>query len=176
MDTETKNKIGKILLRVDVVLTLVLIIILLVKCWDRADKVKANSEEIIIDTTSVCVSLLSPDFLLEGTPSDNLYEALVHFGIEYPEIVQAQAILETGNYRSRIFREYNNLFGLYNPRISDYYKYEHWSESIVAYKIMIQSRYSPPEDYYDFLERIGYAEDMEYCNKLRKIVKYEINE
>lgn len=176
MNTETKNKIGRILTCAEVVTTLVLILILLVRYWDVPDRAKANSREIIIDTTSVCVKLLTPDFLLEDTIGNNLYKALVHFGIECPEIVQAQAILETGNYRSRIFREYNNLFGLYNPRISDYYKYEHWSESIVAYKIMIQSRYSPPEDYYDFLERIGYAEDIEYCNKLRKIVKYEINE
>lgn len=43
---------------------------------------------------------------------ENLYAALKKHGIKYPKIVLAQAILETGRFRSRVCNENNNLFGL----------------------------------------------------------------
>lgn len=93
-----------------------------------------------------------------------------YYGMKHPEIVYAQAILETRHFRSKVCREYNNLFGLYNSRAKDYYKFDHWSESVVAYLDYIQYRYKPPNDYYKFLSDIGYAEDPEYINKLKRIV------
>ena len=41
----------------------------------------------------------------------------------------------------------------------------------IAYKDFIQYRYKPSEDYYKFLQRIGYAEDSNYISKLKKVVK-----
>ena len=38
---------------------------------------------------------------------ENLYAALKKHGIKYPKIVLAQAILETGRFRSRVCNEYN---------------------------------------------------------------------
>ena len=51
--------------------------------------------------------------------------------------------------------------------------YEHWSGSIKSYK-KIQTRYNydsthTKEHYYNFLIKIGYAEDPEYINKLKNI-------
>ena len=36
---------------------------------------------------------------------------------------------------------------------------------------MIQYKYKNNEDYYHFLDRIGYAEDSLYNNKLKNIIK-----
>lgn len=117
------------------------------------------------------IKLEQPEFLLIEKPnSEALLQALDYYDIQYPEIVYAQAILETGHFKSRVCKEYNNLFGLYNSESKDYFKFEHWSDSIRAYIDCIQYRYNPSEDYYHFLDNIGYAEDPEYTNKLRKIV------
>lgn len=113
--------------------------------------------------------LEQPGFLLKS-PEEGLIEALDYYGVEHPNIVYAQAILETGHFRSMVYRECNNLFGLYNSRTKSYYKFDHWSESVIAYLDFIQDRYKPPNDYYKFLSDIGYAEDPEYINKLKRIV------
>lgn len=107
------------------------------------------------------------------TAKEGLKEALVYYDIHNYDIVYAQAILETGKFKSVGCLRDNNLFGLYNSKSKRYHKFNHWAESVIAYKEWIQRRYRPPEDYYHFLQRIGYAEDPQYINKLRKIVKHE---
>lgn len=115
--------------------------------------------------------LEQPEFLLSEKPNDDLMAVLEYYNVKHKNIVYAQAILETGHFRSKVCREYNNLFGLYNSRSKDYYRFNHWSESVVAYLNYIQYRYKPPDDYYKFLEEIGYAEDPQYITKLKNIVK-----
>lgn len=102
---------------------------------------------------------------------EGLKEALVFYDIHHPDIVYAQAILETGHFQSQGCLRDNNLFGLYNSRSKKYHKFSHWAVSVVKYKEWIQRRYKPPEDYYKFLSRIGYASDPTYISKLKQIVK-----
>lgn len=104
-------------------------------------------------------------------PQDGLMEALIYYDIKYPHIVYAQALIETGNFKSDLCLSDNNLFGLYNSKRGKYHRFDHWTESVIAYKDFIQYRYKPPEDYYKFLQRIGYAEDSNYISKLKKVVK-----
>ena len=118
------------------------------------------------------VKLEQPEFLLSDKPNSALLrEALHYYDIKHPNIVFAQAILETGYFRSKVCKEYNNLFGLYNKKANDYYKFNHWSESVLGYLNYIQYKYHPPDDYYIFLQEIGYAEDSLYIDKLKKIVR-----
>lgn len=98
----------------------------------------------------------------------NMLAACTYYDIKYPKIVTAQAILESGNFKSELFKKYNNPFGLYNSKAKDYFKFEHWTDAVVAYKNMIQNRYKEG-DYYMFLERIRYAEDPNYINKVKAI-------
>jgi flagellum-specific peptidoglycan hydrolase FlgJ len=104
------------------------------------------------------------------TPKEGLEEALSYYGLKHKDIVYAQAILETGNFKSKVCRENNNLFGLYNSKKKRYYKFKHWAESVVAYKEWIQKKYQPPNNYYTFLENINYAEEKEYTRLLKEIV------
>lgn len=123
------------------------------------------------------IKLEQPEFLLSDKPDSNLLmEALDYYDIKHPHIVYAQAILETGYFRSRVCREYNNLFGLYDSKKRDYYRFNHWSESVVAYMNCIQYKYKPQTDYYVFLTEIGYAEDSLYIDKLKKIVNKSKNQ
>lgn len=97
----------------------------------------------------------------------NLYAALQRHGIKYPKIVLAQALLETGNFRSRLCREGNNLFGLRHSK--GYYNFDHWEESVIAYRDWVQYKHRDGEGYYTFLKRIGYASAKDYIYKVRKI-------
>ena len=107
-----------------------------------------------------------PSFMSKS-PEEGLMEALEYYDIHHKEIVYAQAVLETGHFTSGGCRKGNNLFGL---RGKHYHKYKHWSESVIAYKEKIQSRYRLGEDYYSFLKRIHYAENPQYTNILKRIV------
>ena len=75
-------------------------------------------------------------------------------GIKYPKIVLAQAILETGRFRFLVSNENNNLFGLRHS--TGYYVFDHWEESVIAYKNKVQYKHRDNENYYNFLKRIGY--------------------
>lgn len=104
---------------------------------------------------------------MEPLSDNTLMKELKKENIQYPKIVLAQAKLETGNYTSKVSKTHNNLFGL--RKGNKYRHFKHWSESVKAYKKLIQSRYNGG-NYYVFLEKIGYAEDGTYVNKLKSFV------
>lgn len=106
-------------------------------------------------------------FALNG---ENVYRELLIQKVDFPEIVLAQAILETGNFKSYGCLARNNLFGL-RKRDGNYMSFEHWTFSVAAYKMYIQKYSHPPNDYYQYLQDLGYAEDPEYITKLKQIVK-----
>ena len=101
----------------------------------------------------------------------NLYGEIQRQGLKFPKIVLAQALLESGNLTSRLAREQNNLFGL-RLRNGRYASFDHWSESVTAYRDWVQYKHRPKEDYYKFLSRIRYAADSySYINKVKRILK-----
>jgi len=112
------------------------------------------------------IGLIMWYFLMPNKHS--VYKECVSQNVLHPEIVTAQSILETGHYKSRVCIEYNNLFGLYDSKNGDYYKFNTWQESVKGYKNMIQYKYKGG-DYYKFLEDIGYASAKNYTSVLRVI-------
>lgn len=115
------------------------------------------------------IKIQDTSFLCGELNDSTLYLALEHYNIKHPRIVLAQAKLETGNYTSRHCIKGNNLFGLYNSKKKRYFQFNHWSESIEAYKDMIEYKHRDGENYYKFLERIGYATSPTYVDKVRQI-------
>lgn len=113
-----------------------------------------------------------PKFFFQ-TPQEGLEEALSYYGLKHKDIVYAQAVLETGHFKSKVCLKYNNLFGLYNSKEKRYCRFKHWTESVVAYREWIQKKYQPPNNYYAFLESINYASDKDYINTLKSIVNKE---
>lgn len=100
---------------------------------------------------------------------NSLYAEIVRKEILFPKVVLAQALLETGYFTSRVCLEYNNLFGL-RRRNGEYMQFERWEESVAAYRDYVQYKYKGG-DYFDFLDRIGYAEDKYYTTKVRLITQ-----
>lgn len=110
-------------------------------------------------------------FLNKELNEKNLKEAIKYFDLEYADIVYTQAVLESGHFKSKLCVKHNNLFGLYNSRKHEFFRFNHWSESVLGYKRSIQNRYKPPQDYYIFLKELGYAEDPNYIKKLKQLNK-----
>lgn len=120
---------------------------------------------------SVPVKLEQPEFFLFDKPTNDLViEACKYYDIKHHGIVVSQAILETGHYRSENCIVNNNLFGLYNSSKKEYHSFNHWTESVKAYRDKVQYRYKEG-DYYNWLNNIGYAEDSLYIPKIKDIKK-----
>lgn len=110
---------------------------------------------------------------------EKLETYLEELNLKYPDIVMAQAIIETGNFKSRIFKENNNLFGMkvakIRPTTNDGEQHEHayyntWRESVLDYALY-QSRYLcslSKDEYIQYLS--NYAEDSSYTYKVKKLI------
>lgn len=100
----------------------------------------------------------------------NLYREIIRNGIKHPKIVLAQAILETGWFRSKTCRQRHNLFGLTNPRTGKYYEFSHWTESVRAYYTKVHYRFKGG-NYLLWLRDIGYAEDNNYIRSVISVLR-----
>lgn len=140
--------------------------------WLIALTVAVKNEEAPPDIKEVIIVHEKYDdfFKDQEATSINMLVACEYYGVKYPSIVTAQAILESGNFKSQVFKKYNNPFGLYNSATNDYYKFNHWTDAILAYQTMIEYKYEGG-DYYLFLDSIGYATDQDYIRKVKAIEK-----
>lgn len=141
------------------------------KVYARVSHEKASDKG--TEGTTVCVKKALPALTIP-----NLYREIIRNGIRHPKIVLAQAILETGWFRSPLCRNRHNLFGLTNPKTGKYYEFNHWTESVRAYYTKVQYRYSQKKqinssdvDYLKWLQQIGYAEDIKYVHKIISLLK-----
>jgi flagellum-specific peptidoglycan hydrolase FlgJ len=124
-----------------------------------------NDEAINGKQYLIIIILLLLPFLMFAQTKTEVYNYLIEIGCKHPDIVTAQSRLETGNYTSFSCTNRKNLFGLrYNHK---YLIFNTWKESCDAYMTKIQYKYVSG-DYYEFLERLGYATDKEYINKLKR--------
>lgn len=136
------------------------------KVYARVSHEKAPEKR--TEGTTVCEKKALPALTIP-----NLYQEIIRNGIRHPKIVLAQAILETGWFRSSLCRNRHNLFGLTNPQTEKYYEFNHWTESVRAYYTKIQYRYCKKNnkitsegDFLLWLQKIGYAENPIYVRKL----------
>ena len=130
-----------------------------------------SNDEIPMDTIIVAEKEekeTEEDMLKLSPNAENMYKVCVFYGIKFPEIVTSQAVLESGHFRSNIFKTKNNPFGMYNSSKKDWYSYEHWVYSVKDYKNKIEYKYKGG-DYYQFLEDMGYAADENYISKLKSV-------
>lgn len=115
---------------------------------------------------------------------DKLVEMLKDLNVKFPHIVLAQAKTESGHFKSGIFFENNNLFGMKEAqrRIStaegtnrNHAYYNHWRESVYDYAFY-QCRYlsgiKSEAEYFEYLGA-SYAEDTQYVSKLKNMVDKE---
>jgi len=100
--------------------------------------------------------------------------------LQHPEIIYAQALLESNNFKSNIFKQNNNLFGMKvastRPTTAlglqlNHAYYSSWEESLIDYSLWQASfaRNLTQEEYLNLLDRM-YAEDKTYKKKLIKLI------
>lgn len=116
---------------------------------------------------------LDYDFHYKAFPDltlNNLLREIRKNGIQYEEIVLAQAILETGWFTSPVCRNKKNLFGLTNPRTGDYYEFDRWQDSVEAYYTKVQYKYKGG-NYLLWLDQLPYATRTTYISTLIVLLK-----
>jgi hypothetical protein len=74
----------------------------------------------------------------------NLAQELKKQGVMYPDVAMAQSMLETGHFKSGIFLDNNNLFGMKHPRQRQtlskgpnrgHASFDKWQDSVKDYKM-----------------------------------------
>lgn len=127
--------------------------------------------------TTTPKELNSPERVLAF--EDELLTEIYNLRIQHPYIVFAQAVLETGNFTSDVFKENNNLFGMKLPASrpttaikanKGHAVYQNWRECLIDYAIWqsIYARNLSEEEYFNKLRAI-YAQDIQYIEKVNKI-------
>jgi hypothetical protein len=102
--------------------------------------------------------------------------------VKFPWIPMAQSMLETGHWKSDIFFENHNLFGMKEARArittaigtnKNHAEYNTWRESVYDYAFY-QNRYlntiKTEGEYYQYLAA-SYAEDPKYISKVKDAVE-----
>ena len=108
---------------------------------------------------------------------DSVYTYIIELNIKHPDIVLKQAKIESGNFKSKIFIENNNMFGFKkaykraNTQIGvnrGHATYNSWQECIIDYALYqtYSAKNLSKEEYINFLGK-HYAEDPNYKNLIR---------
>lgn len=126
-------------------------------------------------------SILNVNVTDAAFTEDRLVEKFKQLNIKYPHIALAQAKLESGNFRSDIFSENNNLFGMKQARVRvnlaagtkrGHAYYATWEDSVLDYAYWCATYASScrnEDEFYALLSR--YAEDSLYETKLREVIE-----
>ena len=105
---------------------------------------------------------------------------LEELNVPHADIVYAQALLETGNFTSHIFKNNNNLFGMKVATIrpttnigeeNGHAVFKHWRQSVVDYALYSSCYLTKMsrQEYFDYLGS-RYAENPNYVNLIKKIL------
>jgi len=116
---------------------------------------------------------------------EKFVELIKELNMKFPHIVYAQARIESGNFKSAVFRQNNNLFGMREARVRvntakgtnlNHAYYDNWKESVYDYAFY-QCRYMSNADseaeYYAALDA-SYAEaGGGYSKALKQLIEKE---
>ena len=146
----------------------------LVVVGETSKRVERIEQVVAPQETAAAVDTLAYLHQLELN-RENFYHACAVYNVQHPEIVYAQAQLESGHFTSQVYRDRQNCLGLFDSRSQQYYSFAHWSDCIKAYKNSVQYKYDGVGDYYAFLTNLPYAEDSQYIRKVRWLVNRNAN-
>jgi hypothetical protein len=141
---------------------------------------KVNDVRFITEETKQIIIKQEQEF----TP-EKLKAYILELNIRFPHIVYAQALLESGEFKSHIFKENNNLFGFKVAKLRPttnlgenrgHPYYSSWRDCVVDYGFYSAAYLKDirtEDEYFQYLGQ-NYAEDPNYVSKLKKIVN-ELN-
>lgn len=107
---------------------------------------------------------------------DSISNMIIQFRILYPDIVYKQAVIESGNFKSDIFINNNNPFGMRMPQNrattalyskKGYAYYNNIRDGVIDYALFQNYiiRQRTRDEYLNYLQR-NYAEDSHYRKKI----------
>ena len=151
--------------------------------------------------TGACVGLMLMALTIDTTPKkivetkevilppveerfsqEKFIDFLLRSNIKHYKIVFAQAVIETGWFKSKSFKTANNLFGMKlatrraTTAVGEYLghaKYNNWKESVLDYALYQStylSKFKSEEAYFAYLKS-NYAEDPDYVAKIKSIIR-----
>ena len=110
-----------------------------------------------------------------------LIKEIKRLPFKYKDILLAQAMIESGHYKSPLFKEAHNLFGLREARsrtttakgtVLNHAEYDNWKESVLD-RLIYEVKYLDKlnrKQYLLYLDRV-YAEAGGYDKSLEQIIK-----
>lgn len=112
---------------------------------------------------------------------EKLVQYLKDLNIKFPEVVYAQAVIESGNFTSKKFIEDNNLFGMRKAKsrctlafgTGTYAKFKTWRESVIDYALYqtaFAKKYRTRAEYVNHLAR-NYATSGNYSEHLLHVIE-----
>jgi hypothetical protein len=112
---------------------------------------------------------------------EKLFLEIDRYSFKYPDIVKAQAILESGHFKSPVFLQNNNMFGMRKAMVRittaegsnlNHAYYVDW-KYCVADRALYEAQYLSKltrEEYFSYLDQT-YAEGEGYSKLLKQIIK-----
>lgn len=134
------------------------------------------------------ISEETKQIILKEAAQDNAFSReklkayILELNIRYPEVVLAQAELESGNFTSPIFKENNNMFGMRvatkrpttnKGEENGFAYYDNWRECVVDYAFysaQYLSDIKTKDELFDYLAQT-YAGDTTYTTRLKELIK-----
>ena len=111
----------------------------------------------------------------------NLREYILQLNMKHPKVVMAQAIVESGHFNSKLFKENNNLFGMRVPMQrhsvaigskNGYAVYNNWKESVIDYAFYQKTYLSKlSDDEYIKAIQKRHCSDKNYTKLINQIIK-----
>ena len=133
-------------------------------------------EVVIIQAEREVILRTNEDFTREKLASE-----ISKYSFKYPDIVMAQALVESSHFKSPVFKENHNLFGMREAvvRINvaqgsnlNHAYYNSWRDCVID-RALYEAQYLTKlsrEQYFNYLDQT-YAEGDGYSKLLKKIIK-----
>jgi uncharacterized FlgJ-related protein len=113
---------------------------------------------------------------------EKLKAYILELNIRFPHIVYAQALLESGEFKSHIFKENSNFFGMKQAKQrpttnkgteNGHAYFANWRDCVVDYAFYQAAYLNDLRSESEYFEYLGqnYAEDPMYVSKLKKIIE-----
>ena len=133
-----------------------------------------NTKQIDLETSE---EEIQQQAIEQMTFEDSVFTYIVELNIKHPNVVLKQAKIESGNFKSKVFIENNNMFGFKkafkraNTQVDTnrgYAVYDSWQDCVVDYALYqtYSAKNLSREEYIIFLGK-HYAEDPNYKNLIR---------
>lgn len=112
---------------------------------------------------------------------DSIYSYMQEINLKFPKVALAQARLESGNFRSRLFREDFNMFGmktaqrrvtLSKSEPGQYAEYHSWKESVIDYALYQSTYHFKVKSQREYIDQVceSYSENPKYKTVLLEVI------